>query len=90
MASTVYETEISVGVIIFSLTLKVKISVQGHFIDNSNEHKFLYVLSSSSSEKNYIFRQALGFYFLGSHVTNCRDNVIKRDRRVCIQCDKLL
>ena len=33
------------------LTLKVKISVQGNFLDDSNECKFLYVPSSSSSEK---------------------------------------
>ena len=39
-------------------------SVQGHFIDNSNEHKFLYVPSSSSSKKKNIFEEPWIFIFL--------------------------
>ena len=49
----------------FLLMLKEKISVKGHFIDDSNEYKFIYVPSSSSNEKNYIFdeRWVLNFPF---------------------------
>ena len=37
------------------LTLREKISVKCHFIDDSNEYKFIYVPSSSSSEKESTF-----------------------------------
>ena len=33
---------------------------KGHFIDNSNDYKFIYVLASSSSEKN-TFSTIAGF-----------------------------
>ena len=40
----------------FLLTLKEKISeVECHFIDDSNEYKFISVLNSSSSEKKKHF-----------------------------------
>ena len=52
----------------FLLTLKGKISMKGHFIDDSNKYKFIYyVLSSSFSEKKH-FRQALSFYFTPTKV----------------------
>ena len=48
----------------FLLTLKEKISIKCHFIEVSNEYKFIYVPSSSSSEKKKHFRRALGFILL--------------------------
>ena len=38
------------------------ISRKGHFNDDSNEYKFIYVPSTISSEKKFFWR-ALGFYF---------------------------
>ena len=43
--------------------LKEKIFVKGHFIDDSNEHKFIYVLSSSSSEKKSTFDKPSALFY---------------------------
>ena len=51
----------------FLLTLKEKISVKGHFIDDSNEYKFRYVPSSSSCEKKALLTSA-GLYFTPAKV----------------------
>ena len=42
--------------------LKENISIKGHFIDDSNEYKFIYIPSSSSNEKKITFStSAAGF-----------------------------
>ena len=43
--------------------LKEKIFVKGHFIDDSNKHKFIYVPSSSSSEKNSTFDEPSALFY---------------------------
>ena len=40
---------------------------KGHFIDDSNEHKFIYVPASSSSEKN-TFSTTAGFLIFPAKV----------------------
>ena len=52
----------------FLLSLKEKISLKGHSIDDSNEYKFIYVPSSSSSEKKNIFDDRRVFNFLPAKV----------------------
>ena len=45
----------------FLLSLKEQTSLKGHSIDNSNEYKFIYVPSSSSSEKKKPFSTIPGY-----------------------------
>ena len=47
--------------------LKKKISIQCHFIDDSNEYKFISVPNSSSSEKKTLSKSA-GLYFTPAKV----------------------
>ena len=48
----------------FLLSLKEKISLKGRSIDDSNEYKFIYVPSSSSSEKKKTFSTIAGFFII--------------------------
>ena len=50
------------------LRLKEKISPKGRSIDDSNEYKFIYVPSASSSEKKNIFDDRWVFNFLPAKV----------------------
>ena len=45
------------------MTPKEKIYGKGHFIDDSNEYKYVYVPSEVSAEKNIIFDERWGFNF---------------------------
>ena len=45
------------------LTPKEKISEKGHFIDDSNEYKYVFVPSEISGEKNIIFDERWVFNF---------------------------
>ena len=45
------------------MTLKVKISRNGHFIDDSNKYRFIYVPRNISTEKKNIFHERFGFNF---------------------------
>ena len=45
------------------MTLKVKISRNGHFIDDSNKYRFIYVPRNISTEKKKIFHERFSFNF---------------------------
>ena len=45
------------------MTLKVKISRNGHFIDDSNKYRFIYVPRNISTGKKNIFPERFGFNF---------------------------
>ena len=45
------------------MTLKVKISRNGHFIDDSNKYRFIYVPRNISTEKKKNFHERFGFNF---------------------------
>ena len=85
----------------FWLMLKKKISVKCHFIDSSNEYKFIYVPTSSSSEKKSTFDQRWAlFYSWGDGwslnpmwqtvvKTSAERKLIFHVTEACNPCDKL-
>ena len=52
---------------LLSLFCVIRDFIKGHFIDDSNKYKFIYVPSSSSSEKN-TFSMSAGFLIFSSEV----------------------
>ena len=51
------------------MTPKEKISRKGHFIDGSNEYKYVYVPSEISAEKNIIFDERWVVIFFPAKVS---------------------